>query len=464
MNEHNPITMRLEEMANVWKQNVQPHHTLVRWMLKPEENRMYEGFCRVEASPHGRLDNLFLFFYTHLTTAKTYSYEIIEQWLREYDDPKQRSQYTNAGITTEWDLQAARKAVADQDYEACHRLLPEMTRTYREWVNMPNATLVLALLPKQMSGVEAFQEWINGWMEQPRPPATQLLVFDHLGSNYWGQLFEHYKNEAVSLLHDLRMQDAVRQIATAGSATDPYAFFRKCMFEMADASVKKDQPLLEAWGEKGIEAAKKCGDKNLLGTAYITYAGMLFGFKDHPAIERLLDTGIRLCKQEIASGKDIMKPLLLQFYTYQGANLQLQHERKDALTWFLKAGDEAVAFGLPGQAVSAYYKAFVFAEYKNYPEEKLQARQSALPLGSRLTPEEIQASEYPFMAHDLFLDNDAAYAILKEQVNQVMIAAYGENWQETVEELKQNYTKQRIREAEAGSPAVALAKEGPATE
>jgi hypothetical protein len=31
-----------------------------------------------------------------------------------------------------------------------------------------------------------------------------------------------------------------------------------------------------------------------------------------------------------------------------------------------------------------------------------------------------------------------------------MVAAYGTDWQKTVEELKQNYTKKKIREANAG--------------
>src|SRR5215510_2017589 len=112
---------------------------------------------------------------------------------------------------------------------------------------------------------------------------------------------------------------------------------------------------------------------------------MLFNFKDHELINTLLDTGIRLCKQEIAGGNESIKPLLLQYYTYKGADCQIQKERKEALEWFMKAGDEAVAYGFTSQAVSAYYKAWVFADYKNWHEEKLEAGQRALQLTSRLT-------------------------------------------------------------------------------
>jgi hypothetical protein len=292
-------------------------------------------------------------------------------------------------------------------------------------------------------------------MEQPKDPGMQLLVFDHTNGNFWGTVFENYSDYAVTLTHDLRMQDAIRQIATAGAATDPYAFFRKCMFEMGEAASKKNKPLLSEWGVKAIESGKKTGDKNLLATAYITYAGMLFNFKDHDLINELLDTGIRLCKQEITGGNESIKPMLLQYYTYKGADLQIQKERKEALQWFMKAGDEAVAFGFTTQAISAYHKAWVFADYKNWKEEKLLACQQALQLTGRLTDDEIQASEYPFMAYDYVQNKQQEEDdSLVTEVNNKMITTYGDDWQKEVEELKQNYTKKKIREANAGEVAV----------
>ncbi|OQP58089.1 hypothetical protein A3860_07105 [Niastella vici] len=456
MNEHNPITVRLDEMVQVWKKNVLPQHTLIRWMLKPEDHRMYEGFCRLEASPHGKLDNLFVFFYTPFSNAKTYSHALLENWLHEYDDPQQKKLLASAGIKNEWDVLPFRKAVEAKDYTACDQLLPVMIQSYKNFTGQSQAHFVFSVLPKEMSSPQQFLQWLQQWMEQPKEPGTQLLVFDHVEGNFWGEVFEYYSDYSVTLKHDLRMQDAIRQIATAGAATDPYAFFRKCMFEMGEAANKKNKSLLSEWGVKAIESGKKTGDKSLLATAYITYAGMLFNFKDHELINELLDTGIRLCKQEVAAGNESIKPMLLQYYTYKGADCQIQKERKEALQWFMKAGNEAVAFGYISQAVSAYYKAWVFAEYKNWHEEKLEASKQALQLTSRLTDEEVQASEYPFMAYDYIKmkqDKDAGDSLVAEASDK-MTRAYGANWQKTIEELKQNYTKKKLREANAGEIAV----------
>jgi hypothetical protein len=453
MNEHNPITVRLDEMVQVWKKNLQPHHTLIRWMLKPEDHRMYEGFCRLEASPHGKLDNLFVFFYTPFSQAKTYSHALLQNWLAEYDDPQQQQLLAGAGIKHAWDVQPFRKAVTENDFAACDNLLPVMIESYRQFIGQPNAEFVFSVLPKEMSSPQQFNQWLQQWMELPKPTATRLLVFDHVDGNFWGNVFEAYADYAVTLTHDLRMQDAIRQIATAGAATDPYAFFRKCMFEMGEAANKKNKTLLEEWGGKAIESGKKTGDKSLLATAYITYAGMLFNFKDHELINELLDTGIRLCKQEIASGNEALKPMLLQYYTYKGADCQIQKERKEALQWFMKAGDEAVGFGFTTQAVSAYYKAWVFANYKNWQEEKIHACRQALQLTGSLSDDEIQASEYPFMAYEYVQFKQQEEDELAALVSSKMTNAYGADWKKAVEELKQNYTKKKIRQANAGELA-----------
>src|SRR4051812_28541832 len=163
MNEHNPITVRIDEMVQVWKKNVQPQHHLLRWMLKPEEHRMYEGFCRLEASPHGKLENLFVFFYTHVNQANTFSHALIENWLKEYDDPQNQQLLTKAGKGV-WDISVFRTAVTENDYAACDQLLPAMIQSYRNYIGQPDTLFVLGLLPKQMSSPQQFLLWMQQWM------------------------------------------------------------------------------------------------------------------------------------------------------------------------------------------------------------------------------------------------------------------------------------------------------------
>src|SRR5579859_1491244 len=306
---HNPVMQRLGEMAKLWKQHVLPGHRMVRWMLKPEDNRMYEGFCRLEASPHGSLDNLFVFFYTPFQSAETYSHAIMEDWVREYDEnTEQKKLLAATGVKGEWEVTPFRAAITARHYTKCDALLLEMIDSYRAWLGIPAYDFVLALLPKEMHSPAAFVTWLQAlmeqpkWMEQPQPPSpqqpqppapVQLLLFDHLQGNFWGEVFERYKGHSCTLQYDLRMEQAIREIATTGAATDPQAAFRKCLFEMGQAAGKKAVSGVHEWGEKAIAIGRKSGDNNLLATAFISYAGMLFNFKEHGKIDILLEEGMQ---------------------------------------------------------------------------------------------------------------------------------------------------------------------------
>lgn len=446
---HNPVMQRLGEMARCWQQEVRPAHRLVRWMLRPEDHRMYEGFCRLEASPHGALDNLFLFFQTPFRETEHFSHALMENWLQEYDGNKeQRQALTAAGVKGDWDTAVFREAVTGHLYARCNVLLPQMINTYREWLGMPETEIVLALLPGEMTSPNAFISWLKNWMEREIPEGVQLLIFDHKQSDFFRDLFGQYPAHTWTLKHDLRMEAAIREIATAGAATDPQASFRECLFEMGEAAGKRDRQRLQDWGEKALAIGRKNGDRLLQATAHISYAGMLFNFRDHEKIESLLEDGMALCRKSIDQGEESMKSLLLQYYAYKGSHCQLMKQRRDAIGWFMRMGVEAVSFGYFTQALSAYYKAFIFARYKHFDEEKDQAVLAAMKLSDRLGPEEIAASEYPFLAHAFAKNERVENMLLRSQVAEKMQEVFGPDWIHDVEEMEKNYTRQRIRELE----------------
>jgi len=445
---------RLGEMARLWQQKVGQEHRLVRWTLKPEESRMYEGFCRLEASPHGALDNLFVFFYTPFQSAGEYSHALMRNWLQEYDENvEQRRLLADVGITGEWNVSTFRDAVVGNRYELCDALLLQMIRGYRDWLGMPSSGFVLALLPKEMHSPAEFNRWLHTWMKQDIPDRVQLLLFDHVQGNFLGETFEEYQKHSCTLLHDLRMEQAVREIATAGAATDPQAAFRECLFEMGAAAAAKDRPRLEDWGEKALVLGKKSGDDLLLATAFLSYAGMLFSFKAHEKIESLLDGGFRVCRRGVDQQVEAMRSLLLQYYAYRGSHCQLQRRRKEALDWFMRMGALAQDFGYWSQALSAYYKAFVFARYKHFDEQKAAAMGRAMELTERLSVEEIMTGEYPFMALAFVQKGDPENGALRLVVEEKMGNVFGEKWRETVEELEKNYTRHKLRQVEAQSMA-----------
>jgi len=440
---------RLNAMARQWQQEVRPRHQLIRWMLRPEDHRMYEGFCRLEASQHGSLNNLFVFFYTPFRETESYSHAIMAGWLQEHDDNvEQKKLLDAAGIRGEWDTAIFRTAVASADHASCIALLPQMIRSYRDWLGMSATSIVLALLPKEMPSPPAFAAWLETWMQQDLPDGIQLLLFDHAQGNFWGAIFSKYAACSCTMQHDLRMEQAIREIATSGAAVDPHASFRQCLFEMGEAAAKKDRQRLHEWGEKALALGRKSGDALLLATAYISYAGMLFNFKAHEKIDTLLEEGLQVCIKGISKGEESMKSLLLQYYAYKGSHCQIRRQRKEALGWFIRMGEEAAAFGFFTQSISAWYKTFIFARYKNFDTEKDKAVLAAMQLTDKLDIEDILSSEYPFLAAAFVQDSLDKWAALRRQVEERMQQVCGAGWREEVEEMEKNYTRQRVREVE----------------
>jgi hypothetical protein len=73
---------------------------------------------------------------------------------------------------------------------------------------------------------------------------------------------------------------------------------------------------------------------------------------------------------------------------------------------------------------------------------------AAVQLTGKLKEEEIQSSEYPFIAHAFIQYQTKEDAALIQIVEEKMIAAFGDDWMNTVAEMKKNYTKKKIRQAE----------------
>ncbi len=446
-------------MQALWQEKIKPGTALVRWLLKASEHRMYEGFCRLEASPHGSTNDLFVFFYTPFETAETYSRDILNNWLREVKAGYDAAAMDKSGVQiNSVNYADFEKRVSVSDSNACDGLLIEFMAAFRRISAKAGAALVLSIMPATISSPAGFSQWITRFAKQDIPEGLRLLVYDHTEGDYWGSIFEKYGNRAVTLHQNLNLDAAIRQIATGGDARSPEVQFRRCMYEMGDAAAKNQLTVLHQWGKKAVEVGTKSGQKTLLATAYITYAGMLFTFKEHETVQSLLDSGIRVCKQAIQLGDESAKPLLLQFYGYKGAGYQHQKESKMAMEWFIKQGREAKTFGLYAQSIAAYYKAFLMAQFRNKYEDQAMALTEALYNTAFVQTEEIQSGEYPYIVYEytqlVRLRIIGASEEMAQQAEDKMTAVYGPGWKEMVQQMKLNYNRKEVQIKEAAAKVV----------
>jgi hypothetical protein len=437
-------------MQQWWMQQLKPGVSLVRWYLHPKETVMYEGFCKLESTTHGKVNELFVLFYTPFEEETTFSRDIIRYWIEVFKtNQKEKDKLAAMGIAADWDTSVyenALKAEGQADFDV---LLWQMMNDARKWAGQPDAPLVLSLFPENMSSHGAFMNWLGNMLAKKTGEKLRLLIFDEKGSNYYGGFFEKHNGECLTLSKELNLDAAIRKIATQGNANDPEVIYRNCMFEMGDAAQKKDKDAMDSWGKKAIEAAKKSGNKMLLATAYLSYAGMLFGFKEHVQIMDLLDEGTRFCKREIDKGLKELENMLLQFYGFKASAWQLQKSTDNAVEWFMLQATEAKRMQLYLQSVSAFNKAWVLAKDKN----NLKAAEAALDGNANLTPflkeQEIQYSEYPILINEylqlqVHKGNERNHE-KEKQLETVMENNFGRDWKEKMNTLKTYFNKETVK-------------------
>jgi len=444
---HNPIARRIDAMRKVWQSKVKDETMLVRWMLKAEETRMYEGFCRLEASPFGELPELVIFFYTSFEGAADFSRRIILEWIKEIENNVElKEKISNAGFDINgWDYQKYRPSGKVD----CNQELIDMVNSFRRLLKNDNIPIVIALLPKQINSTAQFSYWLNQMMQLQLSRSMRLLLLDHIEINAWGKIFETYSDCSATLSCDLQLDKALREIATGGNRQDPHVQFRQCMFEMGDASQNNDQKQLHVWGKKAIEIGVRTANRQLLATAYITYAGMLFNFRVFQSVNELLDKGMEICKRAISAGDVPSKPLLLQFFGFKAAAYQHQGETSEAYNWFVKQGRSAQDFLLFVQGISAFHKAFLLAKYKKMPKEQVMALQMALLNTSQLSDDDLINSEYAYVAYEYdqlsLAGNQDVVENLLALSNKRMTESYGADWRAQVEILHRNFDKRHIK-------------------
>ena len=110
MNEHNPIAQLVNKIQQTWQEKISGRAELrfVRMLIKPEEARVYEGFCKLESSPHGRLPEVFVTQLTDFEAEDSFSGALIKDWLQTYD---QSMELIN-NIQFKWDPAPYRSAIS----------------------------------------------------------------------------------------------------------------------------------------------------------------------------------------------------------------------------------------------------------------------------------------------------------------------------------------------------------------
>jgi len=178
-NEHNPIAQLITQIQRTWLEEISPYPKckLIRFLIDPNETKLYEGFLKLESSPHGKLPDLFIVFLTPFHSIETHSHDILNTWFECYDeDQKTFDQFriTNPGYS--WNDKRFREQNEKNELNADSILL-EMLSSFYSSLQLPERKLVLTLMPYSINDTKQYQSWLKTIMSKGIPDNIQLCIF-----------------------------------------------------------------------------------------------------------------------------------------------------------------------------------------------------------------------------------------------------------------------------------------------
>ncbi|SIT01266.1 hypothetical protein SAMN05421766_10712 [Zobellia uliginosa] len=435
-NEHNPVALLVTQIQQKWLQDVSPHDEVnwVRWLIKPEQARLYEGFLKLESSPHGIIPDIPVVLLTPFVDSKVHSKNLISDWLESFkNDERLKEQIEGNFLQFDWDPDYFKQKLKNKegDFDS---LLIEFLASFQKALPNPEQHLVMALFPYTVQATEDYKNWMETMLGLGMPPKTRLMVFDHHPKNYFESVQIKHKATCKSLWIDLDLDGAMKKIAMSGDPNDPEVQFRECMIEMGNSTAKNNRKRLHLWGEKGLEVTQKTGNKTAFATAHGVYAGMLFQFKEYDTVDKLLRRGLAIAKQGKASGDDTANAIILQLYAYMASSAHHQNEIEKATELFCEQAELAISFGLGQQALAIYINAYTLIKKKNPPRYK-ELLKRAFDYGRTLPEEQLKSSGIGQIAWDYY---NSTQGTTLRTIDSFMVDLEGKDWKQKMERQAQN--------------------------
>lgn len=422
MNNHNPITLAIASLQEKWQTETSDNdYQLIRWLIKKEDLKIFNGFLHVEATSQGALEETFLILFTPFVEAHSYAYNLakdllalFEQELPVWDD------YTR--FQEQWELLSPEKHHEEENTY----LLAAILQSFKKY-RSEHSKLVFGLLPYAVTNERQYVDWVDKMLPL-LPEDVALMVVDDPRNEKFQRLFNKQEKERITIhaTDCFNTEDVYKQLATAGNPDDPQVAFRQCVFAMGEAAQKGNKQRVYDWGEKALACTQGSGDKLLWASAHVVYAGFLFGFKSTEKINKLLDGGMNILyplldaeeTQVAASG------LLGQFYGYKAAYLNMDGDHEASILWFEKQADLFVQYKQEILSIGAFQNA-LFVASKHNRAKVGEIAEKAFPIGYAQEDESLGGSGFAVIAYHYLQICDEKE---KKGIDDRMQHLFGEDW------------------------------------
>ena len=447
-NEHNPIAQLVSNIQNKWINDVSSNDDLqlIRWLIVPDQSKLYEGFLRVESSSYGIIPDVPVVLLTPFESAKKHSQNLIKDWLENYEKEQEQLQkgLEESNLEFQWNYNLYKSRLESSEDDTMDILLLEMLQSFQMALPDPQVHLCLSLFPYSVDDTKEYEKWLIKLVSNTIPEKVRIQFFDYVDNRGFDKLMNMYSSISKSLNIPLDLDRAIEKIASSGDSNDPEVQFRKCMIEMSKSVSKKNEERLHKWGERGLEITLKTGSKAAFASAHTIYAGMLFSFKQFDKIDELLNAGLRIAKHGLQINDKNCETIIIQNYGFRASSLQFQKEEEKACELFCKQAELAIEYNIGVQALSAWWLAYQVIKKKDSDKYK-SIINKAYDHGTTLDTDILKVSCFNHIAADYYLISEKNKKYDQcESIDGFMTKVEGIHWRENVEGQRKEMQKKKL--------------------
>lgn len=433
-NEHNPIAARIGNLQNLWIEERQKHPDAKVYCITcdQEDYPLVEGFIRLEGSPYGKSSDIVLAFITdYESPAILYSF-LINEWITSFEaDLKKYSEWN----WTEFDsLKKEATKLDHNDSKSLKTFYARMVSSFKEFAGIADNILAITIIIYKIGDVESLNKCMKELAEL-LPSHVSLILTDYNSREVYEPLLESLKEKACRIkIPNQNTAGAYKEIATQGDPHNPQVKYRRCLFELGEATNAGKKQEVKRLGEELVKICREIGGTVMWASAYLIYGGFMLSFKDESAFtHKILDRGISIVQTAKEETKECNQ-ILIQLYDYKGIAFNLSRDTKQAVKCFLKGAEIAKKEELKSIAVNQYGYALLAALKKDrlFYEPILT---EAFEYGYALDDNELKTVNLSFIASTYI---DKIYSLNgkeREEIARRMENLYGEDWQADSKEL-----------------------------
>ena len=432
-NEHNPITIRINSIQDLWLENREKHPDSKIYCLvcEPSDYQLLEGFIRLEASPNGRSSDIIVGFKTEYEDKENFYKFLIEEWLRSFGKDFEKNP------SWEWSdfasFQAEAASINSKSVTELRDLYIRLVLSFKKFVGDDNL-LGITLFISRIEDVELMNETIKEIAER-LPDGVALILTDYKNRNVYTSLLSEMKDKIC--LIDIPNQDmggAYKEIATQGDPQDPNVKYRKCLFELGGAASKGNKNETKRLGRELLKLSREIEGTAFMASSYLIFGGFMIRFhREEEFCHELFDKGISLVLPKYHDEQDCAQ-ILLQLYNYKGTVCSYNKDISGAIKEFMNSVRIAKELDLKTEVVSEYNYALLLALRK----ERLTYEpilNEAFEYGYSLSDEDLRIVNLSFIASAYLNKTYRLDASEREEIEKRMSDLYGDDWQLSTKEL-----------------------------